>query len=65
MDAQAFGAAHRVTMTGTSSDTRKIIDMLGAAGKTEIVQLLHTFTDDQALRRAAIDAIKQLTDHRT
>lgn len=52
-------------MTGTSSGTRKIIDMLGAAGKTEIVQLLHSFTDDQALGRAAVDAIKQLTDHRT
>ena len=44
---------------------RKIIDMLGTVGNTETAELLHAFTDDQALGRAAIDAIKQLTDHRT
>jgi hypothetical protein len=44
---------------------RKIIDMLGAVGNTETAELLRAFTDDQALGRAAIDAIKQLTDHRT
>jgi len=44
---------------------RKIIDMLGAAGNTETIELLHAFTDDRALGRAAIDAIRQLTDHRT
>ncbi len=44
---------------------RKIIDMLGAVGNTETVELLHAFTDDQVLGRSAIDAIKQLADHRT
>jgi hypothetical protein len=44
---------------------RKIIDLLGTVGNTETVELLQAFTDDQALGRDAIDAIKQLTDHRT
>jgi hypothetical protein len=39
--------------------------MLGTVGNTETVELLHAFTDDQALGRSAIDAIKQLTEHRT
>ena len=41
---------------------RKIVDMLGAVGNTETVELLHAFTDDRVLGRSAIDAIKQLTD---
>jgi hypothetical protein len=44
---------------------RKIINMLGTVGNTETVELLHAFTDDQAPGRSAIDAIKQLTEHRT
>jgi hypothetical protein len=44
---------------------RTIIDMLGIAGSTETVDLLYEFTDDQALGRAAVAAIKQLTDHRS
>ena len=45
--------------------SRKIINMLGGVGNTETVELLHAFTDDQTLGRSAIDAIKQLTEHRT
>jgi hypothetical protein len=44
---------------------RKIIDMLGTVGNMETAELLHVFTDDQVLGRSAIDAIKQLTDHRS
>jgi hypothetical protein len=43
---------------------RAIIDMLGAVGDTETVELLHTFADDRVLGRSAIDAIKQLTEQR-
>jgi hypothetical protein len=43
---------------------RKIVHMLGAVGNMETVELLHAFTEDQALGRSAIDAIKQLTEHR-
>lgn len=43
---------------------RKIVHMLGAVGNTETVELLHAFTEDQAIGRSAIDAIKQLTEHR-
>ena len=44
---------------------RTIIDMLGTVGNTETGELLRAFTDDQALGRAAVDAIKRLPDHRT
>jgi hypothetical protein len=33
---------------------RKIVDMLGAFGNTETVELLHAFTDDRVLGRSAI-----------
>jgi hypothetical protein len=42
---------------------RKIVYMPGAVGNTETVEMLRAFTDDRVLGRAAIDAIKTLTEH--
>jgi len=62
---------HRAALTSVfpsldqEDRARKIIDMLGAVGNTETIELLHAFADDQAFGRSAIDAIKQLTEHRT
>ena len=62
---------HRDTLTSVfpSADqedrTRTVIDMLGTVGNSETIELLHGFTDDQAFGRAAVDAVKRLTDHRS
>jgi hypothetical protein len=53
----------RRIILGFPDETRQILEW--SIGNTETVELLRAFTDDQALGRAAVDAIKRLTDHRT
>jgi hypothetical protein len=48
------GGKREVAFPSTSTRT---------VGSAEAVELLHAFTDDQALGRSGIDAIKQLTEN--